>query len=598
MKALSIESSNPKLALVCPEAAIYARRSTEESRRDRENKAKQIESTIQTQTHGCLALASERHYHVAEDAIYQEHFTGMELWDRPILTELRTSIRAGKYQALICHSTDRLSREPIHLAIIAEECERAGCELIFVTEPLDNSAEAALIRYIKGYAAKMEREKLKERVKRQRTEIISKGYMICAGAPKFGYFWDKKKRCRIIDEQTAKVVYDIFQMTIDGLSGRMIADKLQAQHVQSPSRRQGRTYKDSRAEPLWNNTMISRILADEAYTGRTFVNQYKTTNTRLKNGKMKVVAAPRSEWVELPAGVTPPIITSDMFIEARRVIEANKKKANYKRNQRIPCLLRGLIYCSVCKNPMYPDLELIRVMKNRIRKTVGNKLVYRCSHWRRKVNRLNPEMKCNGGRVEGMFVEEAVWSKVLSFLSNPELIVSEVEKILAEMPDDSLRADLASAERELEKLHRVRTKMLYKWKEAVAEEDDDLAEQFDADIKRHADDIKAYKAVIDDLRSRIATLENVTQTVDKFQTYCALIADGMNEECTFEEKRAALQAFNVKVFTANKRPIRIRLNTGIMLQTARGPAQGPAAPLSKSRYSPQPLLQLRPDSSR
>ena len=37
------------------------------------------------------------------------------------------------------YATDRLARDPIHLAIIAEECDRAGAELIFVSEPLDAS---------------------------------------------------------------------------------------------------------------------------------------------------------------------------------------------------------------------------------------------------------------------------------------------------------------------------------------------------------------------------------------------------------------------------------------------------------------------------
>jgi hypothetical protein len=64
-------------------------------------------------------------------------YTGTELWDRPLLSRDRADLRAGTFQTLIAQATDRLSRDPIHLAIVAEECERAGAELIFVTEPLD-----------------------------------------------------------------------------------------------------------------------------------------------------------------------------------------------------------------------------------------------------------------------------------------------------------------------------------------------------------------------------------------------------------------------------------------------------------------------------
>lgn len=568
MIAQTIEPRRSELGMGWPEAAVYARRSTEEGKKDRENKAKQIESTIQTQTQGCLTLARERHYHVSTDAVFQENFTGMELWDRPALTELRARIRAGKYKALICHSTDRLARHPIHIAIIAEECERAGCELIFVTEPLDNSPEAALIRYIKGYAAMIEREKFRERVKRQRAEIISKGALICAGAPKYGYLWDKKNRCRVRDSVSAEIVYNIFALTIGGMSGRVIADKFQRERVPTPSKRSDRQYKDGRSEPLWNNTMISRILNDEAYTGKTFVNMYRTTDVRRKNGKMRTVLAPREEWVALPDGITPPIITEEMFLEARRVVEANKKKANYTRNSKRPFLLRGMIFCSVCNNPMYPEADQIRVMRNRSRSCVGHVGIYRCSHGRQKVNRLNPQIKCDGGRVYSAEVEEAVWGKVLSFLAAPEVIAAEVEKALSGSRDEQLRLDLLSAEAELCKINRVRATMLVKYQEAVGEGDGELAEQIDRNIKQMADDVRAYKALIEDLRARIAAYDDAMQAATRFAEYCALVGNGAKGEFTFEEKRAALQAFRIKVFTAHKRNVRVQMNTGVVLQTA------------------------------
>lgn len=578
MTAQTADSRRPEPGLGWPEAAVYARRSTEESKKDRENRAKQIESTIHTQTQGCLALARERRYHVAADAVFQEHFTGTELWDRPVLTELRARVRAGKYKALFCHSTDRLSREPVHLAILAEECERAGCALIFVTEPLDTSPEVALIRYIKGYAAKIEREKFRERVKRQRAEIIGKGYLICQGAPKYGYNWDTQNRCRVVDPETARVVRDIFRWTIEGLSGRAVADRLNAARVPSPSTRQGRTWKDERDTPIWNNTTISRILNDEAYIGKTFVNQHKTINARKRDGSFRTVEAPREEWLELPAGITPPIIPEEMFWAARAVVEKYKKANNYTRNTKRPYLLRGLIFCDECKNPMYPESEQTRVMTKRVRRCNGHAQIYRCSHRTKKVFRLNPDIQCSGGRVLGKEVEEAVWEKIVSFFRAPELIAAEVEKVLSESPDDQLRADLEAAEKELEKRKRVRAKMLSKWQDAVAEEDEELADSLDSEIRRYADDIKAYKAVTDDLRQRIAARESVAETARRFQEHCELVAEGMKGAFTFEEKRAALQALNVKVFAHPKRPTRIQLSTGVVLRAALGPAPARAAP--------------------
>src|SRR5438105_4744802 len=55
--------------------------------------------------------------------ITREVYTGAELWDRRKLSRDRADLKSGQFTALICYSTDRLSRDPIHLAILAEECE-------------------------------------------------------------------------------------------------------------------------------------------------------------------------------------------------------------------------------------------------------------------------------------------------------------------------------------------------------------------------------------------------------------------------------------------------------------------------------------------
>ncbi|HYO63060.1 MAG TPA: recombinase zinc beta ribbon domain-containing protein, partial [Pyrinomonadaceae bacterium] len=315
-----------------------------------------------------------------------------------------------------------------------------------------------------------------------------------------------------------------------------------------------------------------------AYTGRTFVNQHKTINVRKKNGALRTVDAPRAEWIELPAGITPPIITEEMFLTARAMVEKYKKANNYTRNSKRPYLLRGLIFCDECKNPMYAESEQIRVMNRRVRRCTGHAMVYRCSHRAKKVFRLNPELQCSGGRVLGKEIEDAVWDKVVSFFRTPELIAVEVEKVLSEIPDDQLRTDLTAAERELEKRQRVRAKMLAKWQEAVAEDDEELADSLDVEIKRYADDIRAYKVVIEDLRQRIAAHESIAETANQFQEYCTLVAEGMKGEFTFEEKRAALQTLNIKVFAHSKRQTRIQLSTGVVLRAARGPVRARAAP--------------------
>lgn len=553
----------PQAAAYLGEAAIYSRQSrTDDSKKAKALQAQSVETTLKTQTGGGLKEAARRGYHVADSAIYEERYTGAELWDRPLLTRLRADIRAGKYKALICHSTDRLAREPIHLGLIAEECARAGCELIFVTEPLDDSPEGQLILFVRGYASKIERYKLKERVQRGRSAILAAGKLLCSGTPPYGYTWNTETRTREINMETASVVMSIFRWTVEGVSAQQIAKKLNALRVPSPAAYYGRKFKRS-GVPVWNNSAVSRILKDETYTGVTYANKFRVTEKRHKaTGRMFTELRDKSEWLTLPEGVTPQIITRELYDAARTAVQANIRKSDNTRNRNRPFLLRGVAFCGRCEHPLYPMSESTYNGPAR-----G---VYKCSCSRSKLAAVSPDKVCRAKRIIASEIEAAVWEKVLTFFMQPELIAAEVEKVLSEMPDDNLSTDLAAAQAQLEKTKRVRDKMLAKYREAVAEDDEDLAEQFEASYKEANSDVKALTAVIDDLSARLSAYNNAATTARAFQDQCAQVLDGMKGEFTFEEKRAALTALNVRVFAHTDMPTKIRLNTGVVLQTAAG----------------------------
>jgi len=103
------------------------------------------------------------------------------LWERPELTRLREAARARQFGVLVCHSIDRLSRDPIHLGILLDELARIGIPAEFVTEALDDTPEAALIRFIKGYAGKVENERRRERQIRATHARAERGFPIATG---------------------------------------------------------------------------------------------------------------------------------------------------------------------------------------------------------------------------------------------------------------------------------------------------------------------------------------------------------------------------------------------------------------------------------
>ena len=113
-----------------------------------------------------------------ETQVYREVYTGTELWERPHLNNLREAIRQHAITVVIAYAIDRLSRDPVHLGVILSEAEHHGVSVEFVTEPLDNTPEGQLIRFVRGYAAKVEAEKIRERSLRGKRAGIQAGRFI------------------------------------------------------------------------------------------------------------------------------------------------------------------------------------------------------------------------------------------------------------------------------------------------------------------------------------------------------------------------------------------------------------------------------------
>ena len=147
-------------------AALYARVSTEDQEREG--------TSLQSQVEACKKLAQELGYDVPEGFIVTETYSGLSL-DRPRLDEVRQWVRDKEVDAVIAYTLDRLSRDPVHFIILQEELQRAGIEIILVTETIDSSDLGMLITHIKGYAAKLEAEKIRERTTRGMRERVKAG---------------------------------------------------------------------------------------------------------------------------------------------------------------------------------------------------------------------------------------------------------------------------------------------------------------------------------------------------------------------------------------------------------------------------------------
>jgi site-specific DNA recombinase len=401
-------------------AAIYCRVSTT---------AQSEEGTsLDSQEASCRAHATALGYAVGP--IFSDVHSGADLFGREGMAALLRAIKQREVGVVIAHALDRLSRSQIHFGLIYSEANHAGVPIDLVTEKLDDTPVGRFVMAANSFSAEIEREKIRERSLRGKRTRIQSGKIHNHSAELYGYRRDKERGIRTTYAPEEAVVRRIFAaIAQDGISVRTLARTLNTDGVPAPSTGK-RVYKDGRV-CRWNPSTLYRILADPAYKGDTVLWRHRSRG----NGKMWQLRD-ESEWVRLPDGTTPAIVSVETWDAAQARLATGTISST--RNADRPYLLRGLLYCSLCGNRMYSTPEHGRPM-------------YRCS------SRGKTGGACGGKRVNGEAIETWAWSEVETILRDPSTIIAEVERRRKTGPDVTLQSSRETAARMLAKLEKQRT---------------------------------------------------------------------------------------------------------------------------------------------
>jgi site-specific DNA recombinase len=429
--------------------------------------------------------------------------------DRPELNKLRELMRNDHVSAVVCHATDRLARNPIHLAIFAEECQKNNIELLFVTEPLDNSPEGQLIQFVKGYAAQIEREKIRERTVRGKHMRAVQGKLPQGtGKGIYGYRYDKTVGRRVVVQPEADVIRRMFRMAASGCSIHGIAKQLTNEGV--PSFGGGR----------WHPLTVRRMLMNYVYTGRTYYG--RTKRIPLGGRKRKVEEKPSSEWILIP-DATPAIISIDEFNATQEELKKPKSRSG---KALVPYLLCGHVFCAYCGSPMSGSLMNRKWRYYYCRKTLPE---YAIPH------------KCDQRYVRADSVEQDVWLKLSKLVKDPELVLAELRQ-RREQAVPFLSKDMARIQRELDscKNQQKRLLKLYQYNEI---DENSIVQQTRALQTKEKDLLNELAK----LQSQQASIRELETLDDKVLEYCRRVSQNL-ESLNFEEKRLLLDALEVKVF--------------------------------------------------
>lgn len=361
-------------------AGIYVRVSTSEQ-------AEQGYS-IQTQIRAC----KDKAYELGAIDILEyadEGFSGAKL-DRPAMAKLRDDIRKDKLDIIICYDPDRLARNLAHQLLITDEIEKYCREgLIFVSVSFENSPEGRLFYSMRGAFSAYEREKILERIIRGKKGKLLAGRL--GNNHLYGYDFDKDTQMYVINENEAKIIRQIFEWYISGISSEQITDKLNANNI--PKIWQGKRYK-------WSGSTVRTILKNEKYTGIFHGWQYLQVIN--KCGGYSIKKKDKSQWIDIEI---PAIISNEIFEKAQKQIIKNRTY-NTRKEKEVH-LLTGLAYCGSCGNKIYNHHNIRRKY-------------YVCSILYDK--RITDKKICKPKFLHIPEVDELVWNALTKICSSPKLI--------------------------------------------------------------------------------------------------------------------------------------------------------------------------------
>jgi len=449
-------------------AAIYCRVSTEDQEKEG--------TSLQTQLEACLKHCQDKGYDVAYR--FSEAYSGLTL-DRPKLNELREMVRAGDINVVVVYCLDRLSRDPTHGVILTQELEKHNITLEAVTETVDSTELGKLISYIRGFASKLEAEKIRERTMRGKKARALEGKIPHGGfARLYGYDYDKITKKRVVNETETYWVKQIYGWLVnDGLSTNAITYRLR--DLKAPTKR----------SQHWNRSSVIEILKNPAYTGKTYAFTFLQGTNRRK---------PQSEWIEIP-DATPAIISEELFEAAQMQLKLNYEKS--QRNTKQQYLLRGHLYCRQCGRAYCGHID--RVIR-----------YYRCPG----KNRITaPVNRCLNKNWRADKLEALIWKEIERVLDNPDFIITAIEKQRDDANSiDILEPELQLVGRQLGALDREQ-KQLLQWALKGFPEDTVVAEN--KRINESRSSLQSRKA---QLETQIQASREAAVSLPKLEEYMAV----------------------------------------------------------------------------
>ena len=479
-------------------AAIYARVS--DKSQDGEDK-----TSISEQTSEMEAYCEGKGLTII--ARYQEVGRG---WSkkRPEFQRMLTDARSGRFDAIVCWKSDRLSRGMYPAAALMEVVEAHQIQLEAVMDAIDMKTFGLM-----AAIGKIELDNFRERASMGKRGAAKRGRIPTSQVP-YGYTITEDGTPQV-NQEKAQIVRRIYHRYIhDGMGARAIARQLDEDEV--PPGTPGKQ---------WHDSQVQRILRNETYKGTWWYGKARHVST---DDGTKVYEQPKDAWVGVPF---PPIVDDETW---ERVQSLRKQRwTPPTRNTKAFYLLQHMVRCAECGM-----LFGCRTTRRQTVKYNGKVYKYDLDPPRRYYRCYGVQkfrLNCrNRSYIRAERLEELVWGQVKRVVQDRDLLIAGIDA-LDTSEDGEMAKQVARTERDLQNIQLEEDRAIRLYVSGKITES-----QLDHQRKFITERLENLRAKLDDYRARESAEVERRVLMEYVLEWAEKVGEGL-DDLPSEERRDVLQ---------------------------------------------------------
>ena len=275
---------------------------------------------------------------------FDDGYSGVS-FTRPAFMEIMELAEQGLVANLVVKDHSRLGRNRLVVGqLLEEDFVRLNVRYIAIMDNIDTANGVSDIVPMQDLFNEWHAKNTSDKVRRVMQSRGNAGIPLTTSAP-YGY---KKapedKNHWIVDEPAAKVVRQIFQLSISGLGPTQIAKKLRSESVMTPSEYFQSVGINCPTKPPahpcnWSSGTVAGILDRQEYVGDTV--NFRTCRQSFKQKKQ--LDRPQEDW-KVFSDTHPAIIDRETFA----LVQTLRQHRRRPTRTGIVSMFSGLLYCADC----------------------------------------------------------------------------------------------------------------------------------------------------------------------------------------------------------------------------------------------------------